>query len=246
MTTLQFAIIAVSAYLLGSLSFAIIVSKMTMGQDIRQFGSGNAGLTNAFRTMGAGKTLLVLLGDVAKGAAAVAIGALVAGPLGKLVAGVFVILGHMFPLYFGFRGGKGVLVGSIMLLLFDWRIFLVALIVFIVAVVATRWISLGSVLGAATFPVTMLIFYRDPMLTGIAFGMAVAVIFMHRSNIMRMLRGTENQFSFKRKPVETDDLDNVVAVQDAVLVPEEEPPTPDAPQGDARAENTNAKGEAQS
>lgn len=199
MTLPHFFIIAVCAYLLGSLSFAIIVGKITMSIDIRNYGSGNAGLTNAYRTMGGGKTLFVLLGDVAKGAAAVAIGALLAGPIGKLVAGIFVIMGHMFPVYFGFRGGKGVLVGAVMLILFDWRMFLIALTVFLIAVLATRWISLGSVLGAVTCPITVLILYRDPVLTAMIFGMAVAVIFMHRSNIMRMLHGEENKFSFKKK-----------------------------------------------
>lgn len=199
MTITRFVIIAVCAYLLGSLSFAIIVSKVTMGKDIRNYGSGNAGLTNAYRTMGAGKTLFVLIGDIAKGAAAVSIGMLLAGPVGKLVAGIFVILGHMFPLYFGFRGGKGVLVGAVMLLLFDWRMFLIAFVLFFLAVAITRWISLGSILGAVSFPITMAIFYRDPVLIAMAFGMAVAVIFMHRSNIMRMLRGQENRFSFKSK-----------------------------------------------
>ena len=139
MTLTHFAIIAVCAYLFGSLSFAIIVSKVTLGKDIRNYGSGNAGLTNAYRTMGAKKTLFVLLGDIAKGAAAVSVGWALGGPVGKLTAGIFVILGHMFPLYFGFKGGKGVLVG------------------------------------------------------------AAAVVFMHRSNIGRILHGTENKFSFKSK-----------------------------------------------
>lgn len=199
MTITHFVIIAVSAYLLGSLSFAIIVSRVTLGKDIRNYGSGNAGLTNAYRTMGAGKTLFVLIGDIAKGAAAISIGALLAGPIGKLVAGIFVIMGHMFPLYFGFRGGKGVLVGAVMLLLFDWRIFLIAFALFFVAVALTRWISLGSILGAVSFPITTFVFYRDPILTAMAFGMAVAVIFMHRSNIARIVSGTENKFSFKSK-----------------------------------------------
>lgn len=199
MTTLYFAVIAVSGYLLGSLSFAIIVCRLTLGKDIRDYGSGNAGLTNSYRTMGGGKTLLVLLGDIAKGAAAVAIGALLAGPVGKLVAGIFVILGHMFPVYFGFRGGKGVLVGAVMLALFDWRVFVIAFVLFLLAVFITRWISLGSILGAISFPITTFLFYRDPVLTAMAFGMAAAVVFMHRSNIGRILTGTENKFSFKSK-----------------------------------------------
>lgn len=209
MTILHFAIIAVSAYLLGSLSFAIIVCKLTLGKDIRDYGSGNAGLTNSYRTMGGGKTLLVLLGDIAKGAAAVAIGALLAGPIGKLVAGIFVILGHMFPIYFGLRGGKGVLVGAVMLALFDWRVFAIAFALFLIAVFITRWISLGSILGAISFPITTFVFYRDPVLTAMAFGMAAAVIFMHRSNIGRILTGTENKFSFKsKKTIETSDSED--------------------------------------
>ncbi len=199
MTLTHFAIIAVCAYLLGSLSFAIIVSKLTLGKDIRNYGSGNAGLTNAYRTMGAKKTLLVLLGDIAKGAAAVSIGMVLAGPVGKLTAGIFVILGHMFPLYFGFKGGKGVLVGAVMLAFFDWRVFGIAFLLFVLAVALTKWISLGSILGAISFPITTWAFYHDPILTAMAAGMAAAVIFMHRSNIGRILRGEENKFSFKSK-----------------------------------------------
>ena len=201
----HFFIIAASAYLLGSLSFAIIICKLTLGKDIRAYGSGNAGLTNAYRTMGAGKTVLVLFGDIAKAAAALAIGGLLAGMMGKLVAGIFVILGHVFPVYFGFRGGKGVLVGATMLVFLDWRIFLVALVLFVISVALTKWVSLGSILGAISFPVTMQIFYGDIRLTGIAVLMAAAVVFMHRSNIKRILTGTENRFSFHSKPQITDD-----------------------------------------
>lgn len=206
MTITNFAIIAICGYLLGSLSFAIIVSKLTLGKDIRDYGSGNAGLTNSYRTMGGKKTLLVLLGDIGKGAAAVAIGALLGGPVGKLIGGIFVILGHMFPLYFGFRGGKGVLVGATMLALFDWRVFCIAIGLFFVSVILTRWVSLGSILGAISFPITTYLFYHDPVLTAMAFGMAAAVIFMHRANIGRILTGTENKFSFKsKKTIETDE-----------------------------------------
>lgn len=201
----HFFIIAASAYLLGSLSFAIIICKLTLGKDIRAYGSGNAGLTNAYRTMGAGKTVLVLFGDIAKAAAALAIGGLLAGMMGKLIAGIFVILGHVFPVYFGFRGGKGVLVGATMLVFLDWRIFLVALVLFVISVALTKWVSLGSLLGAISFPVTMQIFYGDIRLTGIAALMAAAVVFMHRSNIKRILSGTENRFSFHSKPQITDD-----------------------------------------
>ena len=204
MTLTHFAIIAVCAYLLGSLSFAIIVSKLTLGKDIRNYGSGNAGLTNAYRTMGAKKTLLVLLGDIAKGAAAVSIGMVLAGPVGKLTAGIFVILGHMFPLYFGFKGGKGVLVGAVMLAFFDWRVFGIAFALCLLSVIVTKWISLGSILGAVSFPITTWVFYRDSVLTAMALGMAAVVVFMHRSNIGRIIRGKENKFSFKSKKTMSD------------------------------------------
>ncbi len=201
----HFFIIAASAYLLGSLSFAIIICKLTLGKDIRAYGSGNAGLTNAYRTMGAGKTLLVLAGDLGKAAAALAIGGALAGMMGKLVAGIFVILGHVFPVYFGFRGGKGVLVGATMLVFLDPRIFLVALVLFVLSVALTRWVSLGSILGAVSFPITMQIFHGDIRLTIIAALMSAAVIFMHRTNIKRILSGKENRFSFHSKPQITDD-----------------------------------------
>ena len=128
-----------------------------------------------------------------------ALGYALGGPVGKLTAGIFVILGHMFPLYFGFKGGKGVLVGAVMLAFFDWRVFAIAFALFILSVVLTKWISLGSILGAVSFPITTWLFYRDPVLTAMAFGMAAAVVFMHRSNIGRILHGTENKFSFKSK-----------------------------------------------
>ena len=141
------------AFLLGSTPWGVIISRIFYKRDLRNYGSGNAGLTNAYRTMGAKKTLFVLLGDIAKGAAAVSVGWALGGPVGKLTAGIFVILGHMFPLYFGFKGGKGVLVGAVMLAFFDWRVFVIAFALFILSVVLTKWISLGSILGTviATF-----------------------------------------------------------------------------------------------
>lgn len=196
----HFCIIAALSYLLGSLSFAIIICKLTLGKDIRTYGSGNAGLTNAYRTMGAGKTVLVLVGDIAKAAVALAVAGMLAGMLGKLIAGIFVILGHVFPVYFGFRGGKGVLVGATMLAFLDWRIFVIALGLFFIAVILTKWVSLGSIVGAISFPISMQVFYQDIRLTVISACMAAAVIFMHRSNIKRILTGTENKFSFHSKP----------------------------------------------
>ena len=193
----------VMGYVFGLFQTGYLYGKMNH-IDIRNYGSGNAGLTNAYRTMGAKKTLLVLLGDIAKGAAAVSIGMVLAGPVGKLTAGIFVILGHMFPLYFGFKGGKGVLVGAVMLAFFDWGVFGIAFVLFLLSVIVTKWISLGSILGAVSFPITTWVFYRDPVLTAMALGMAAVVVFMHRSNIGRIIRGKENKFSFKSKKTMSD------------------------------------------
>lgn len=193
-------VIMVCAYLLGSLSFAIIVCKLTLGKDIRSYGSGNAGLTNAYRTMGGAKTFFVLLGDLAKAAAALTIGGILLGPGGKLLAGAFVILGHVYPIYFGFRGGKGVLVGAMTLLLFDWRIFLIAFGLFVLAVAMTRWVSLGSILGAISVPFSMHYFYHNPVYTAVISVLAGAVIYLHRANIGRILTGRENRFSLHAKP----------------------------------------------
>src|SRR5699024_4141521 len=137
--------------------------------------------------------------DLAKAAAALAIGGALLGQGGKLLAGAFVILGHVYPAYFGFRGGKGVLVGAMTLLLFDWRIFLIALGLFIVAVAVTRWVSLGSILGAISFPFTMYYFYRSPLYTVVAVVLSGAVIYLHRSNIKRILAGKENKFTLHSK-----------------------------------------------
>lgn len=206
MTLTHFAIIAVCAYLFGSLSFAIIVSKVTLGKDIRNYGSGNAGLTNAYRTMGAKKTLFVLLGDIAKGAAAVSVGWALGGPVGKLTAGIFVILGHMFPLYFGFKGGKGVLVGAGAALATEPLVCAVLLGIFLIEVAVTRIVSLGSIIIAALYPVGTLInlIARGANLPTILFStfccviMAAMVIWLHRSNIERLKNGTEYRFGQKK------------------------------------------------
>lgn len=201
MDFLNVLIIVAVSYLLGSLNSAIMVSKKVLGVDIRSYGSGNAGLTNSYRTMGAKITLLVLFGDILKGVIAVLVGAQLMGPFGKLIAGAFVIVGHVFPIYFGFKGGKGVLVGATMLLLFDWRVFLIAFGIFVLTVIITRWVSLGSILAAISFPISTYCIYKDDIsFTVIAVILAAAVIYMHRSNIGRILKGTESRFSFKSKP----------------------------------------------
>ena len=195
----DFIIIAVISYLLGSINSAILVSKLTLGYDIREKGSGNAGLTNAYRCMGAKRMLVVLLGDILKSVIGMSVGKMLIGPMGVLIAGAFTILGHNFPIYFHFKGGKGVLVGATMIAMFDWRIFAIVVVVFFATVGLTKWVSLGSILAAALFPVLTGIFYKDILLVVFTAAMALVVIIMHRKNIVRIIHGEENKFSLHRK-----------------------------------------------
>jgi len=217
---LKFATIAAAAYLLGSVNTAIIVSKLTLKKDIRDYGSGNAGLTNSIRSMGIKKGLVVLAGDVAKCAAAILFGQLVysgdmnfiGGAPGRLWAGLFVFIGHILPLYFGFRGGKGLLTFGVTVLMFDWRIGLIGLGVFFVIVLTTRYVSLGGIIASATIPVMVFLFsftsiseMRLPLrYTFVAFTITCLVTFMHRQNIVRLIKGTESKFSFRSKPLMED------------------------------------------
>ncbi len=190
---------AVIAYLLGSLNFGVIVSKLTLGVDLRDKGSGNAGATNAYRVMGPKKAILVLLGDILKGVIAILIGGYLCGDNGELVALVFGVVGHVFPVFFNFKGGKGVLTAGAMLGVFDWRILLILLGSFVILVFITRYISVGSMTAAALLPVTMLIFYWGQyqfFIVGLLLG--GAVIYLHKGNIKRLISHTESKFTFKR------------------------------------------------
>ena len=216
---------AVIAYLLGSVSFAIIVTKVFGKKDIRDFGSGNAGATNVLRSQGKIPALLTTLGDLGKSMLSVVIGgwllcnvqldpltiesfrSLMYDPenlmlVGSYLAGFFCILGHLYPLFFGFRGGKGVMTTLGMMLLLDWRVALLLLAVFAVVVLCTRMVSLGSILAALGLPVATWLFrtcvYHQQWPTVVFCTVAVAVIALvviikHRSNIVRIIKGTENK-----------------------------------------------------
>lgn len=205
-------------YFLGCFNGAVIVSKYIVKDDVRTHGSGNAGLTNFHRTFGGKLTAVVLLLDVVKMVVAVLIGVAIAvrigalGPqaqgknmdflitLSKYWAGLWCLLGHMFPVTFGFKGGKGVLSGVTLMFCLDWRMGLIALGIFLAAVFLTRYISLGSCLGAVSFPVSTWLFVsRGPVIVGMSVILAALVIFMHRGNLKRILNGTESKFSFHHK-----------------------------------------------
>ena len=150
----------VVAYLIGSINFAIIVTKLFAKKDIRDFGSGNAGMTNVLRTLGKGPAVLVTLGDFLKGVLAVVIGRLILHLLGggapfygDYLLGLMAMLGHCFPIFYGFRGGKGILVSAGVILMLNWRVLLIILAVFLLVVVFTKTVSLGSISAAAAYPV---------------------------------------------------------------------------------------------
>ncbi len=188
------------AYLLGSMSFGIIIPRLLgTSRDIRQEGSGNAGATNVLRTQGKLQGALVLLADLLKGALAAWIGLSLAGVAGGGVAGIFAMLGHCFPVFFGFKGGKGVATGAGVVLVLLPKALLIMIAAFILAILITRMVSLGSIAGAVTLLVCMLFF--QPPVPIILFGVcAVAlVLWKHESNIKRILAGTENKLGKKNK-----------------------------------------------
>ena len=206
-----YILIAVISYLIGSINFSVIISKKVAGFDVREKGSGNAGSTNMLRSVGKGAAVLTLLCDILKGVVAI----LIAIGIGNLVkdadkgllvqiAGVAVVLGHTFPIFFGFKGGKGVATSLGILLMTNWQIGLICLVFALVLMALTQMVSLGSCAVAVLFPVLTL-FIKEHYI--VAEGgnyfiysviLAVIVLYNHRSNIKRMLNGTENKLSLKK------------------------------------------------
>ena len=194
--------IALACYLLGCFNGAVIVSKYILRDDVRNHGSGNAGLTNFHRTFGGGLTLVVILCDVLKAVLAVLLGSwlFVGNPmLGKYFAALFCLLGHMFPCMFHFKGGKGILSGGTIAIMLDWRIALVVWGGFIVLAVVTKYVSLGSCWAGASFPFATWFVYHDILLLILSIVIGGLILYMHRGNIHRLLTGTENKFSLHHK-----------------------------------------------
>ena len=194
----------VIGYLLGNLNGAVWVSHL-LKDDVRSHGSGNAGLTNFIRSYGAKYALLVVAVDALKAVFACLIASLLLKPYGMLqegaaIGGLSVMLGHVFPVFLGFHGGKGILSGLFVALMVDWRVAILILAVFAVAYFATRFVSLGSVLASVAFGVGFAVFHRDNlvvMLCGLV--MSVLAIFMHRQNIVRLLKGEERKTDLFKK-----------------------------------------------
>ena len=196
-------LVTAACYLLGCFNGAVIVSKYILRDDVRNHGSGNAGLTNFYRTFGGPLTAVVILTDVLKAVIAVLLGSWLLGfidPLfGKYWAGVFCLLGHMFPCMFHFKGGKGILSGGTIAIMIDWRIALVVWGGFLLLTILTRYVSLGSLWAGASFPFVTWYCYPDPVIVVLGFACGGLVVWQHRANIKRLLSGTENKFSLHRK-----------------------------------------------
>ena len=207
-------LVAVAAYFCGCFNGAVIVSKYILKDDIRGHGSGNAGLTNFYRTFGGPLTAVVILCDVLKAIIALKISIWLMGqmlPVGtqemrialetftKYWAGLFCLLGHMFPGMFHFKGGKGILSGGTIAIMIDWRVALVVWGGFLILVVLTRYVSLGSCWAGASFPFATWFVFQNPVLIVLGFLMGGLVVYMHRSNIVRLVTGTESKFSFRKK-----------------------------------------------
>ena len=209
-----YILIAIIAYLIGSINFSVILSKKFAGFDVREKGSGNAGTTNMLRSVGKKAAAITLICDILKGVVAIGI-AILLGYIPEMnkelllqIAGVAVILGHTFPVFFGFKGGKGVATSLGVLLLSNWQIGLICLVFALVLMVLTRMVSVGSCAAAILFPVlTLFINEHYTVLTEGKSGnvyfiysviLAIIVLFNHRENIKRLLNGTENKISFNK------------------------------------------------
>ncbi|MBR5553154.1 MAG: glycerol-3-phosphate 1-O-acyltransferase PlsY [Clostridia bacterium] len=216
MLILCYVITALAAYCLGSLNFAVIISKLKHHDDIRKYGSGNAGMTNMLRTYGKVDAALTFLGDALKTAVSIVIGMLLVGAVsgGNYVAGFFAILGHVYPCYYRFKGGKGVVASAITILMLDWQIFLILLAAFVIIVAIWRYISLGSVVCAMLYPMlvyakqqvglekaveeNMPVFYSAVPIT-FAFIIALFIVILHKTNIERLMTGKESKIGSKSK-----------------------------------------------
>lgn len=211
--TLLFAVMLI-AYLLGSLNSAIIISRLVYKDDIKTKGSGNAGLTNMLRSFGGRAALLTLFGDLFKTALAIGLAGLLFGFMyaGGIsfsepcyLAGLFAVLGHIFPVFYKFKGGKGVLVTSAMALFLTPLCFLVLLVIFVIIVAISKYVSLGSVSVAFLYPVVLsgyLKMFGAPtpgLMMAVTALLAVIIIVCHRKNLERISNRTENKLSFKKK-----------------------------------------------
>lgn len=209
--TVAFAVLLVMllSYFFGCFNGSFMVSHFIIRDDVRKHGSGNAGLTNFYRTYGAKYALLVIACDMGKTVAACLLGSFFFrclgwdGTLGTLLAGLGCELGHIFPVFYGLRGGKGILSGGTLVLLLNWRVAAVAWALFLLLWLTTRYVSLASITATCSAPITVYFVYGHNWLyTGLCLAVAALVVWCHRENIQRLLHGTEKKFKWHVNPTE--------------------------------------------
>lgn len=204
-----YIIIAIVAYAIGSINFSVIISKKMAGFDVREKGSKNAGSTNMLRTIGKKAAAMTLLCDVLKGVVAILVAVIAGNIINSIdrillvqIAGIAVVLGHTFPIFFEFRGGKGVATSLGIILILNWKIGLICLIFALLMMAFSKMVSAGSVSAAILFPVLAVFINTNYIVEGNYFIfsviLAAIVIFNHRGNIKKILNGTENKLSFKK------------------------------------------------
>ena len=212
--TVAFAALLVMllSYFFGCFNGSFMVSHFIIRDDVRKHGSGNAGLTNFYRTYGAKYALLVIACDMGKTVAACLLGSFFFrclgwdDTLGTLLAGLGCELGHIFPVFYGFRGGKGILSGGTLVLLLNWRVAAVAWALFLLLWLTTRYVSLASITATCSAPITVYFVYaHNPIYTGLCLAVAALVVWCHRENIQRLLHGTEKKFKWHVNPTEGKD-----------------------------------------
>lgn len=206
-----YIIMGLIAYAIGSVNFSVIFSKKFAGFDIREKGSGNAGSTNMLRSIGKGAAVLTLLCDILKGVISISI-AIILGNIFNVqdkallaqIAGIAVVIGHTFPIFFQFKGGKGVATSLGVLIMTNWQIGLICLVFALTMMALTKIVSLGSCSAAVLYPILTLFIHNNYIVSqGNSYFvysviLAIIVLFNHRSNIKRLLNGTENKLSFKK------------------------------------------------
>ena len=212
--TVAFAVLLVMllSYFFGCFNGSFMVSHFIIRDDVRKHGSGNVGLTNFYRTYGAKYALLVIACDMGKTVAACLLGSFFFrclgwdGTLGTLLAGLGCELGHIFPVFYGFRGGKGILSGGTLVLLLNWRVAAVAWALFLLLWLTTRYVSLASITATCSAPIAVYFVYGHSWLyTGLCLAVAALVVWCHRENIQRLLHGTEKKFKWHVNPTEGKD-----------------------------------------
>lgn len=202
------AIVAIIAYLIGSINFSVILSKKMAGFDVRDKGSGNAGTTNMLRSVGKKAAAITLVCDILKGVVAILLAMLMNktfpnsnGALLVQIAGVAVILGHTFPIFFKFKGGKGVATSLGVLIMSNWQIGLICLVFALILIILTQMVSVGSIAAAILYPVLTIFIPQNYIIPGnyiiYSIVLAVIIVFNHRENVKRLLSGTENRISLK-------------------------------------------------